>query len=156
MNTLGRNQRELSFQQDVADQASAPQRSGDGLVAQMIFETTSAKRAWVAQLDMMMEHENRDEARETLRQIRLDELKHVRILSELPTIADIQQSTEATRPESIISYNRAARLKIKSAEFVRRIYYSFDDTGTRDALFEIICDDTNNSLRFTLMTTLAD
>ena len=149
MNTLGRNQRELHFQHEMS-QTSVPFEGDDGLRAQMIAETAAAKRAWVLQLDMMMQRDERDDVRETLRLIRLDELKHVRLLNELPVFVD-ERHDAGERPESVIGYTRAAKLKLKSAEFVRRIYYSFTDMTTRDTLFEIICDDANNAVRFSLM-----
>ncbi|MCL2618830.1 MAG: hypothetical protein FWD98_07250 [Defluviitaleaceae bacterium] len=143
MNIFGINQRELQAQEDDAD----------SLVFEMVAETASAKKAWVAQLEMMMEREADKDTRETLRQLRLDELKHIRILGGLPGSAGvIAASAQAARPENIIGYSRAAKLKLKSAEFVRRVYYNFPDTPTRDSLFEIICDDTNNAIRFALLS----
>ncbi|MCL2851888.1 MAG: hypothetical protein FWE20_02465 [Defluviitaleaceae bacterium] len=149
MNTLGRNQRELHFEREI-NPASMPQQADDILVMQMVAETMSAKRAWIMQLDMMMQRDERDDVRETLRLIRLDELKHVRLLSQLPMSAE-SGGDDGQRPEGVISYNRAAKLKLKSSEFVRKIYYSFFDTPTRDMLFEIVCDDTNNAVRFSLL-----
>ena len=150
MNTLGRNQRELSSQSELS-QASLPPQPDSPLVSQMIVETISAKHAWIAQLEMMMQRDERDEVRETLRLIRLDELKHVRLLTQLPlAVADRQDNGD--RPDAVISYTRAAKLKLKGSEFVRRIYYTFSDTATRDILFEIICDDISNAVRFSLLT----
>jgi len=147
MNTLGRNQRELRFEREVTPASL----SAEGSTAdQMVAEAISAKRAWVLQLDMMMQHEERDEQRETLRLIRLDELKHVRLLSALPQAKD-QTTDDSARPEGVIGYSRAAKLKLRSAEFVRRLYYCYTDAPTRDTVFEIICDDTNNAIRFTLL-----
>ena len=149
MNTLGRNQRELRFQREL-NQTSNPIGGDEGLRVQMIAETIAAKRAWVMQLDMMMQRDERDDVRETLRLIRLDELKHVRLLNELHVFNDEGRNANE-RPENVIDYSRAAKLKLKSAEFVRRIYYSFTDTPARDTIFEIICDDANNAVRFTLL-----
>jgi len=125
-------------------------QAGGNVVVKMVSEVIDAKGAWVAQLDMMIQREEREEPREILRLIRLEELKHVKLLSGLALVG-MGDSPALEDLDTAISYGRAAKLKLKSAEFVRRIYYAFDNTPTRDILFEIICDDTNNAIRFTLL-----
>jgi len=157
MNRLGQNQRELYVEYDVEQasqgvsaQVEACGQAGGNVVVKMVSEVIDAKGAWVAQLDIMIQREEREEPREILRLIRLEELKHVKLLSGL-ALASISDSPELEDLGTVIEYGRAAKLKLKSAEFVRRIYYAFNDTPTRDILFEIICDDTNNAIRFTLL-----
>ena len=149
MNTLGRNQRELHAHDREVTKASLRVGSADDM-AEMVAEASAAKRAWVVQLDVMMQREEREDTCETLRLIRLDELKHIRLLSALSPGKEGAPS-ETARADGVVGYARAAKLKLRSAEFVRRLYYCFDDIATRDIMFEIICDDTNNAIRFTLL-----
>jgi len=159
MDRLVQNQRELRSEcemeqpvQGVSAQSQIEFRgeTDDAMVAQMVAEVIAAKCAWVLQLDVMIKHDERDEPREILRLIRLEELKHVELLRGL-ALPSTGEPSAWENHEGVIGYNRAAQLKLKSSEFVRRIYYSFTDTPTRDILFEIICDDTNNAIRFTLL-----
>ena len=145
MNISQRTQRELSVQSgnNLAEDVD--------LLASMIGEAIAAKVAWVSQVETMVQQEQGEEARETLRLIRLDEVKHIRLLRELGNVSNLPKLEGVASPQSPLTYSKAAQLKLKSGEFVRRIYYNVDDTPTRDTLFEIICDDTNNAIRFTLM-----
>ena len=115
------------------------------LEIELAKEIFSAKSAWINCLEKMIAKENLLGNKEILRQIMLDEQKHLRIiLNSYQTGFSPEITTDSQPPD----YKVASLVKLKSAEFSRRLFYITKDLEKRDMIFEIICDDTSNSIRF--------
>ena len=137
--------------------------SFDEEIVEMLIEVAAAKSAWVQQLGVMMNHYN-PEQRESLRQIRMDDAKHLRLVEELVNAHPGKTVTARIHAEQVIaasshlpSPKKAALLKLRGAEFVRRIMFASDKSQSstlkahQHIMQEILQDDTNNAIRLSVI-----
>ena len=141
MNSLGKQVAEMSvgFEEEIAE---------------MLVEAAAAKAAWVQQLGVMAQSGISKDQREILRQIRMDDAKHLRILEDILRVkgksaaARIQAEKVTVSTIQPPSLKKAAALKLRSAEFTRKLY---QNSPHSQPILEILQDDTNNAIRLCLM-----
>jgi len=149
MNTLGKMKRGL--------ETSNGEDDFSGEFGEMLIEASAAKAAWVQQLGRMLDEAPTPEQRESLRQIRMDDAKHLRLLSDMLSgysgnaSARIQAEQTVAASSPAPGPQKAAALKLRSAEFMKRLYLCSPTDNGKDMLLEILLDDTNNAIRLSMM-----